>query len=688
MAFLPTTAQLNRILYHASLAPSPHNVQPWQFRVSGERLLVCADPVHRLMRELDPRQKERDIALGAVAENIALASLKEGLRAQITYLPIQVASAEHDSVAMSIEFQLQGDVYHTRTRDLQNWIEARCVNRSLYSPTPVPQEQLVELQTIAQEDGVNLHIISDRERICQLATLAAEAGRFKFTHEATHRELYHYLRFSRSHAARHRDGLPLEHFNIPAWMAQAARIGMDWRMVAWLNRLGYHHVLAYIQESMLIRSAPIVCLLRCPSEERTDYLRGGRSLQRLWLTAAKYGLAVQPHSAVADLTYARHGGYHHSITEHWRKRIDGFPQRLRELFEIEGELHVVNMFRMGYPTRTWPTRSLRRPVKIHYQTSPAAKEDQTNKEADSFYRTLTERNGPFISPSEQALLRRQRIGVAGCGSIGGASLEVLTRMGAENFLLAEPDVFELNNLNRQNATTADIGRHKAEATLERMTLINPHVKAEILRRGLTPENLAYFVSCSVVIVDGVDVTTPSALRMKIMLHEEAYRQQKTVICGYDIAGTQLLRIYDYHNGKRRPLNGKFRNVDVDNMTSLGFLSKVISPLDLPIEMLPVTRQMIAGELESIPQLGPTATQFGVLSAWAVLDAIAGRPLRHRVLIDIPGVLRPTGERWKQFLSRIVGIVRLKLYLNRSMKQAAAASEPAMAVRGDTGEKAR
>jgi len=464
-------------------------------------------------------------------------------------------------------------------------------------------------------------------------------------------------------------------------MAQIARIGMDWRIVAWLNRLGYHHALAYIQESMLIRSAPVVCLLRCPAGERTDYLRGGRTLQRLWLTAAKYGLAVQPNSAVADLTYAREGGYHDSISEPWRERIDGFPQRLRDLFEIEGELHVVNLFRMGYPTRTWPTRSLRRPVQIHHQNSPAAQGNQTAMEADTFHHTLTQRNAPFINPAEQELLRRQRIGVAGCGSIGGACLEVLTRMGAENFLLAEPDVFELNNLNRQNATTADIGRHKAESTLERMTQINPHVKAEILRRGLTPENLAYFVSCSAVIVDGVDVTTPSAIRVKIMLHEEAYRQQKIVICGYDIAGTQLLRIYDYHKGRRRPLNGRFRNDDLDNMTSLGFLSKVISPLDLPIEMLPVTRKMIAGELDSIPQLGPTATQFGVLSAWAVLDALAGRPLRHRVLIDIPGVLRPWSERCRQFLSRIVGIVRLKLYLNRTMKKGAAGHEPAVAVSG-------
>src|SRR5690606_26070242 len=96
------------------------------------------------------------------------------------------------------------------------------------------------------------------------------------------------------------------------------------------------------------------------------------------------------------------------------------------------------------------------------------------------------------------------------------------------------------------------------------------------------------------------------------------------------------------------------------------------------------RKMIAGELDSIPQLGPTASLFGVFSAWAVLDALAGRPLRHRVLIDIPEVLRPRSERWRQFFSRIVGIVRLKLFLNQTMKRASVNNEATIAISGRPG----
>ncbi|HEX9540144.1 MAG TPA: hypothetical protein VGA04_18440 [Streptosporangiaceae bacterium] len=40
---------------------------------------------------------------------------------------------------------------------------------------------------------------------------------------------------------------------------------------------------------------------------------------------------------------------------------------------------------------------------------------------------------------EQQMLRRAGILVAGCGSIGGAVVEPLVRMGAERLVLGEPD---------------------------------------------------------------------------------------------------------------------------------------------------------------------------------------------------------------------------------------------------------
>lgn len=665
-----TAEQLDRIIYKANLAPSPHNVQGWSFRWDGKTLAVLANQNCRIMRELDPEEKEGAIALGATIENIVLAAAEENLLAEVDWQPH--AAAEQTVAAIRFA-PSPGNPLPAERQALSGMIEKRCMNRSRYTGELIPPEQLATLRSLAAEEGLELVIVTDRKKIKEFARLAGEAGRFKFSHEPTHRELFHYLRFSKAEAARKQDGLSLEHFSIPGWLARIARVGMHWQSMRIFNRFGYHALLAYMQETLLINSAPAVCMLRSKDGERLGYLQAGRVLQRIWLAAARYDLAVQPHSAVADLTYARHAGYHSSIPAGWQQRIDSFPDRLRDIFSVEGDLHLVNVFRLGYPRRSWQRKSSRRPAD---ETLAVSLPRNGAAEADAFYSELTKRNRFFINDGDQTLLRQRRIGVAGCGSIGGASLEVLVRMGAQRFLLAEPDHFELNNLNRQNATLDDLGQNKAFAIKKRVQQINPHVEATVLDQGLTPSNVPYFVANSAVIIDGVDVTDTRALHMKVMLHEEAYRQQKIVICGYDIAGTQLLRIYDYNKGKRQALNGKFRRVDLNTLSPLGFLTKVISPLDLPLEMLPVTRAMIDGELESIPQLGPTANLFGVLSAWAALDALADRPLRHKIRVDIPDLLRPPSNRWKVAIQRVVGIIRLKLYLNRRLRENKRAPLPA------------
>ncbi|CAH1216261.1 hypothetical protein PAECIP111893_04085 [Paenibacillus plantiphilus] len=662
---------INLFTYEAALAPSPHNAQGWKFRFDGQRLDVMYNAQYRILHELDPDEKEGSIALGAAIENISLAALHRGFLAQIVWFPKERTPKERtddDPVVASITFvpaagrSLSG---LQQQQDLYRYIEQRSMNRSKYKRTSVPHEQIEALQKIAAEEGLELCVITDRTQIKRLAVMAGEAGRFKFSHEPTHRELFSFLRYTAKEAAHHRDGLPLEHFNIPAWIARFGRIGMDWRAVRILNRLGYHRVLAFMQETNLVNSAPAVCLLRTKDGDRLSYLQGGRVLQRILLAAEKYQLAVQPHSAIADLGYARLAGYHESVSAQWRQKIDEFPARLRAIFSVEDDLHVINVFRIGYPTQSLEKRSLRR--NRGDMMEEAVELDDNGMRAETYYQELTKRNYPFISSGDQQRLRKSRIGIAGCGSIGGAAIEVLVRMGAERLLLAEPDVFELSNLNRQNATGPDIGKHKAQSILERMQQINPYIKGEVLGDGVTQQNLHYFVGSSEVIIDGMDVTEKSVIQLKVMLHEEAWRQQKTVISGYDIAGTQLLRVYDYRSGKIRPLGGRFKQIDLEQLSSLAFLSRVISPLDLPIEMLPVTQSMIEGSQESIPQLGPTASLFGVLSAWAVLDLLSGRPVRHKISIDIPGALRPKGKSLILGYKRIVGIVKLKLLLNKVTK---------------------
>src|SRR5207237_9468974 len=81
---------------------------------------------------------------------------------------------------------------------------------------------------------------------------------------------------------------------------------------------------------------------------------------------------------------------------------------------------------------------------------------------DEDYAEMTIRNRGLVPDVEQGQLRRAWILVAGCGSVGGAAIEPLVRMGAEHLMLAEPDGYDVHNMNRQAVRIQDIGRNKAE----------------------------------------------------------------------------------------------------------------------------------------------------------------------------------------------------------------------------------
>jgi hypothetical protein len=185
--------------------------------------------------------------------------------------------------------------------------------------------------------------------------------------------------------------------------------------------------------------------------------------------------------------------------------------------------------------------------------------------------------------------------------------------------------------------------------------------------GVTGENVDWLVGTTDIVLDGVDVTEPQGITAKRLLHDEAWRQRRLVISGLDLGGTQLVYAFDYRDGGIQPFNGRLRG-QPDGIGALEFLAKLIDPLDVPRELLAYTEAMIRGEAGSPPQLAPTADQFGVLAAWMVLDFAAGRPVRRRIKVAIPDLIRPRGSRVTSEAARVVQLARVKYLLESSRRR--------------------
>ncbi|MFF9787739.1 ThiF family adenylyltransferase [Streptomyces nigrescens] len=101
----------------------------------------------------------------------------------------------------------------------------------------------------------------------------------------------------------------------------------------------------------------------------------------------------------------------------------------------------------------------------------------------------------------QLKLKNAVIGIAGVGGIGGATAERLVRMGVQNLKLADPDTFEISNINRQFGATIDtVGGNKAEVVAEAVYNTTRDVNIEVYPEGITEEVVdEFFEGCDYVL---------------------------------------------------------------------------------------------------------------------------------------------------------------------------------------------
>jgi len=82
------------------------------------------------------------------------------------------------------------------------------------------------------------------------------------------------------------------------------------------------------------------------------------------------------------------------------------------------------------------------------------------------------------------ILAKSVIGIAGCGGLGSNCAVSLVRAGVGNLILADFDLVEPSNLNRQHYFISDIGKPKVEALAEYLRLINPQINLTLINKKL------------------------------------------------------------------------------------------------------------------------------------------------------------------------------------------------------------
>lgn len=127
---------------------------------------------------------------------------------------------------------------------------------------------------------------------------------------------------------------------------------------------------------------------------------------------------------------------------------------------------------------------------------------------------------PGIGQEGQEKLKRARILIAGGGGLGSASSIYLVAAGVGTLRIVDHDRVELSNLNRQILHwDKDIGRHKVDSAVEKLSQLNRNVNIEVLEETIDETNVSRLADSFDIIVDAMDNLPTRYLLNKVAIEK-------------------------------------------------------------------------------------------------------------------------------------------------------------------------
>jgi sulfur carrier protein ThiS adenylyltransferase len=137
------------------------------------------------------------------------------------------------------------------------------------------------------------------------------------------------------------------------------------------------------------------------------------------------------------------------------------------------------------------------------------------------------------TPGVHGIVKQSTIGIAGVGGLGSAIAIALARTGIGHMIIADFDIVEPSNLNRQQYFIDQIGLPKVYALRNTLARINPHVRVTACHLRLTKANITEVLGHAQVLVEAFDLA-----EQKVMLIEAfaARFPDRPIVTGSGMAG--------------------------------------------------------------------------------------------------------------------------------------------------------
>ncbi|OAI21133.1 hypothetical protein A1359_19885 [Methylomonas lenta] len=331
---------IEKILEAAVKAPSGDNVQPWRFEVSQDwaRIDLFNLP-ERDDSYYNYQQAAAYIAHGAVIENIAIASRHLGCMVKLKLFP----EPQNPSYVASFEFESASAV----DDPLYPAIFTRETNRFHFQDVQLPAEDAQQIiDSIKQVEGVKGYFVHDVKTVKTLAKVIMVNDRVVFEHKEIHSFLFDKIRWNQKQIEETQDGMPVGTLGLNPIEKLFFPLMRFWWFVDLANYVGLSRIIG-AKCWYNCQNAALIGQVTVQKTDSLGFIQAGRALQRVWLEAARQGLAFQPIVGLPLLIHRAQENALEAFSETHRNMLEQAKQSLFGIFGIDQSETLAVGFRIG-----------------------------------------------------------------------------------------------------------------------------------------------------------------------------------------------------------------------------------------------------------------------------------------------------------------------------------------------------
>lgn len=280
------------LLRYARWAPSPHNMQPWLFKLESESECTLFYDPNWLLPGTNPTGSFMACGFGILLETLDIAAAPLELKVDVQFETKFLDSTKHGPQRYASLRLVPRGIGAKEPLDRQLIFDRR-TSRLPYDGRKIPAHVYDELTAVAASYGHQFEYSTDAKEVAWVVALNADTMFYDMSEPVARNEVASWMRFSLNEARRKADGLAAYAMNFNGflmWLFARAN---------WIFRLpGVYQFTRHQYIKAMAGTANVAWLSGPFFEKHADWINSGRMMARLWLVMTKHGVYLHPFGSV------------------------------------------------------------------------------------------------------------------------------------------------------------------------------------------------------------------------------------------------------------------------------------------------------------------------------------------------------------------------------------------------------